>query len=194
MGRAIRRGSVPKALVGSLVLGVLFVVGLWGLLSTEPGMEPIDRVQQLIQINDTLDHFHASASRADGDAYFAHFAPEGVFLGTDATERWTVDEFRAYAAVPFSEGRGWTYVPKANGRHIELIRGSTIAVFDELLVNEKYGECRGTGVLRNRGDHWLIVQYNLHFPVPNDLAEHVTTMIQDGVDTGTSAQKETAPE
>ena len=156
---------------------ILLVV--WGLLAPEPGLEPLDHAQLLIEINDTLDSFHQSASRADGEAYFAHFAPEGVFLGTDATERWTVEQFHAYADPVFAQGRGWTYVPIAGQRHVDLIQGETIAVFDELLLNEKYGECRGTGVLRNFGDEWLIVQYNLHFPVPNDLAETVTKLIQD---------------
>jgi hypothetical protein len=37
------------------------------------------------------------------------FAPDGIFIGTDATERWTVAEFKAYAKPHFDKGRGWTY-------------------------------------------------------------------------------------
>lgn len=111
-----------------------------------------------------LDDFHDAAAKADEGRYFAHFAPEGVFLGTDATERWTVAEFRAYAHPHFAEGRGWTYVPRA--RHVR--RDGDIAWFDELLDHEKYGELRGTGVLRRIGGAWKIVQYDLHFTIPND--------------------------
>ena len=51
-----------------------------------------------------LSDFHRLASEAAFDAYFALFAPEAVFFGTDATERWGVDEFRSFAE-PTS---GWT--------------------------------------------------------------------------------------
>ena len=33
----------------------------------------------------TLDALHAAAAKADGAAYFQLFAPDAVFLGTDAT-------------------------------------------------------------------------------------------------------------
>lgn len=183
MVHAVRRGGAGKAVVGALVGGVLVVVIIWGLLAPEPGLPLADHAQLLIEVNDTLDAFHEAAARADGEAYFAHFAPEGIFLGTDATERWTVEEFRPV----FAKGPGWTYIPIPGERHVDLIEGDTIAVFDELLLNVKYGQCRGSGVLRNMGDQWLIVQYNLHFPVPNDLAEPITRMIQD------AAANEAAP-
>ena len=40
----------------------------------------------------TLDDFHLAASQADAKRYFGYFAPEGVFLGTDGGERWTVED------------------------------------------------------------------------------------------------------
>ena len=43
------------------------------------------------------------------------------------------------------------------------------AWFDEELENEKYGIFRGTGVLIKKNDKWLISQYNLLLPIPNDL-------------------------
>lgn len=36
-------------------------------------------------------------------------------------------------------------------------------------MNEKYGECRGSGVLLREGGEWRIAQYNLTVPIPNDL-------------------------
>jgi ketosteroid isomerase-like protein len=65
-----------------------------------------------------LDDFHDAAARADAPRYFAHFAPEGVFIGTDPKERWTADEFRAFAEPYFSQGKGWTYRPTS--RHISI--------------------------------------------------------------------------
>ena len=36
-------------------------------------------------------------------------------------------------------------------------------------MNDKYGELRGTGVLKLVDQDWKIVQYNLVLPMPNDL-------------------------
>ncbi|MGH7132686.1 MAG: nuclear transport factor 2 family protein [Phycisphaerales bacterium] len=129
------------------------------------------------EITLALDDFHEAASRAEEARYFAHFAPEGVFIGTDATERWTVDQFRAYARPLFLKGKGWTYKPRS--RNIELSPEKTVAWFDELLDNEKYGLCRGSGVLRLDNGKWLITQYHLTVPVPNDLLERVANLIRN---------------
>ena len=123
-----------------------------------------------------LDSLHELASKADEAKYFALFAPDGVFLGTDATERWTVDEFRAYAHPHFSQGHGCTYVARPGKRHV-TVKGDA-AWFDEVVDNEKYGECRGTGVLARIDGAWKIEQYNLTVPVPNDLMLKVVEMIK----------------
>jgi pimeloyl-ACP methyl ester carboxylesterase len=127
-----------------------------------------------------LDELHAAAARADGDRYFALYAPEAVFIGTDAGERWTLDEFKAYAEPLFVKGKGWKYTLRANSRHVTLVpeTNARVAFFEELLDNEKYGTCRGTGVLRLVDGKWLVCQYHLTFPVPNDVAERVTTLIK----------------
>lgn len=132
---------------------------------------------QRTEITLALDDFHEAASKAEEARYFAHFAPEGVFIGTDATERWTVEQFRAYARPLFLKGKGWTYKPRS--RNIELSPEKNVAWFDELLDNEKYGLCRGTGVLRLDNGKWLISQYHLTVPVPNDLLERVANMIRN---------------
>ncbi|MFO0872468.1 MAG: nuclear transport factor 2 family protein [Phycisphaerales bacterium] len=128
------------------------------------------------EIARTLDELHKAASKPDEQRYFSLFAPGAVFIGTDATERWTIEEFRTYAHARFAEGKGWTYVPRA--RHVTVDGAAGYAFFDELLDNEKYGECRGSGVLRRVGDQWLIAQYHLTMPVPNDLLESVAHEIK----------------
>ena len=129
-------------------------------------------------IRRVLDDFHDAASKADEERYFALFAPDGVFLGTDATERWTVEEFRRYAHPHFSKGRGWTYAPR--DRHVWIARDGRFATFDELLDNEGYGELRGTGALARTDEGWRILQYNLTFTVPNDAADDVVKRIRAG--------------
>ena len=125
-----------------------------------------------------LDDFHAAAARADFDRYFGHFAAAGVFIGTDATEHWTVEEFRAYARPHFDAGRGWTYVPGA--RHVYVSPDGRTAWFDELLEQASLGLTRGTGVLLLVEGRWRIAQYHLTIPVPNELAPQVVAMIRRG--------------
>ena len=57
------------------------------------------------QVSAVLDDWHAAAAAADEERYFRHFAPNAVFLGTDATHRWTVEEFRRYAHPFFAKGK-----------------------------------------------------------------------------------------
>ncbi len=123
-----------------------------------------------------LDDFHDAASKGDGGRYFSHFAPEAVFFGTDETERWTLSQFRAYALERFEAGTSWTYHPR--DRHVFLSADRRTAWFDEVVVNAKYGACRGTGVLVDIDGHWRIAQYNLTIPIPNDIALDVVEMIR----------------
>ncbi len=77
-----------------------------------------------------------------------------------------------------------------DGPPIKLIGGASVgainavlaatgqtAWFDEMLWNEKYGTCRGTGVLVLVDGSWRISQYNLSIPMPNDLAAEFTSRI-----------------
>ena len=125
-----------------------------------------------------LDDWHAAAAVADEERYFGHFASDGVFLGTDDSERWTVAAFRAYAHARFSEGQGWTYVPR--DRNVAFSSDGRVAWFDEKLDNEAYGRVRGTGVLGRTADGWKIIHYSLSFPIPNDVARAVVEIVRGG--------------
>ena len=129
------------------------------------------------EIATVLDGFHAAAARADAPAYFGLFAPGGVFIGTDASERWSVAEFQAYAEPHFSKGRGWTYLPRS--RSVVLGPDGRTAWFDELLDSQSYGTARGAGVLVRRPEGWRIAQYALSFPIPNDIARELTARIRE---------------
>ena len=129
----------------------------------------------------TLDVLHQAASDADSDRYFGVFAADAVFLGTDATERWTRDEFMAYAKPYFDQGRGWTYVMAE--RHVSIAADGATAWFDERLDNASYGETRGSGVLIKESGEWKISQYNLTIPIPNEL--HGDRRLDPGAGPGT---------
>lgn len=129
-----------------------------------------DRVESL------LDQLHAAASAADSKRYWSCFAPNAVFLGTDASERWTLEQFKAYAEPIFATGRGWTYVKI---RRTVNVQNHETVWFDEMLQNAKYGTCRGSGVVVRCDDGaWRIAQYNLSVPIPNDMLEGVAGQIR----------------
>lgn len=119
-------------------------------------------------VNHVVDDWHRAAAEANESRYFGHMTTDSVFLGTDATERWDLAAFRAFAAPYFKRGRAWTFVPKS--RHVMISPRGDTAWFDEALDSANYGECRGTGVLRKEGGVWKIAHYNLTIPIPNDLA------------------------
>jgi len=94
-------------------------------------------------IDGVLNSFHQAASDADGALYFSLFAEDAVFIGTDATERWSVEEFKTFAEPYFSKGRGWTYTKTQ--RHV--------------IWNMPWNGCGGAD------REWLA-----HRPVPSDLS------------------------
>ena len=124
-----------------------------------------------------LDQFHAAAARADEPAYFDLLAPNAVFFGTDASERWDKEAFRGFAHPYFAQGKGWTFKPR--DRHLDRSRAGNVIWFDEMLDSESYGTCRGTGVLERQPDgKWRITQYHLTIPIPNDLAKDFVARIR----------------
>lgn len=119
-------------------------------------------------IAQALDDFHDAAANGDEDRYFALLPDDAVFLGTDASERWTGAEFRRFALPYFQRPEAWTYVPLQ--RHVTVLADGEHACFDELLDNDGYGICRGSGVLVRRDARWVLQLYDLSIPMPNDLA------------------------
>jgi len=166
------RSSRPKRLVLlAALLGTLWRPGL--LLAQGDPADPDARAE----VAAVLDGLHRAAAEADFDAYFGLYAREAVFLGTDATERWTRAEFEAYARPHFEAGRGWSYEPVE--RHVRVAGSGETAWFDERLMNESLGETRGSGVLVREDDVWKVAQYNLTIPVPNEIAAEVVARIRE---------------
>lgn len=127
------------------------------------------------QITKTLNDFHQAAAEADYDKYFGLLANNAIFLGTDASERWIKQEFSEYVKPYFVKGQGWLY--RLTSRNISPIADSNLVFFDELLENEHYGQCRGSGVLIKENGGWKILQYNLSVMVPNNISNQVVSLI-----------------
>ena len=119
-----------------------------------------------------LNGLHLDAHKGNFESYFDRYSADAVFLGTDKTERWTIEEFKAYAKPAFSDGHGWTYAVIERNWEGD---GNT-RWFDEILLNEKLGHCRGTGVVELIKGEWKISHYALTMLVPNSIAAKVGTL------------------
>lgn len=132
------------------------------------------------QIHTVLDHWHQAASDADFERYFNHFADDSsIFMGTDATERWTISEFKPWSQPYFERGRAWDFTPTE--RHLYISRDGRTAWFDEKLDTPNLGPARGSGVLVfvDAEDEWKIDHYNLSIPIPNDIVDDVINQIEE---------------
>jgi hypothetical protein len=129
------------------------------------------------EIDAVLDAFHAAAAAADEERYFATLAANAVFLGTAPGDRWAGEGFREFVRSYFSRGKGWAYVP--SNRSVDVSPDGATAWFDETVVNDFYGECRGSGVLGHTDAGWLVAQYNLTIPIPDAIAADVVARIRE---------------
>ncbi len=128
----------------------------------------------LINIDALVNGLHQDAHEGKFDSYFDRYSQDAIFLGTDKTERWTIQEFKSYAEPAFADGHGWTY--KVIERNWEG-NGDT-RWFDEILFNEKLGYCRGTGVVQLINNEWKIAHYALTMLVPNSIAADIGSQTQ----------------
>jgi hypothetical protein len=157
----------PLALCILLALGCAH--GLGG------ATRPADSAQAEAEVTRALDELHDAAAHADEERYFAHFAPDGIFLGTDATERWDARAFRAYAHPYFAKGKAWSF--RGVRRHLRF--EGDLCWFDEELETQNLGPARGSGVLRHLGGGWKIEQYVLSITVPNDRFKAVKQLLEE---------------
>jgi ketosteroid isomerase-like protein len=125
------------------------------------------------KISETLDNWHASAANAQFDSFFGLMADDAVFIGTDATENWTKNDFKIWAKPFFDKGKTWNFT--AVERHIFLDQTGKIAWFDELL-DTWMKICRGSGVLVKIGEEWKIQHYVLSTTIPNDNVDVVVQL------------------
>ncbi|CDF77814.1 conserved hypothetical protein [Formosa agariphila KMM 3901] len=111
-----------------------------------------------------LDAWHKAASEAQFNTYFNLMTSDAVFIGTDASENWRLEDFKAYSKPHFDAGKAWSF--SALERHI-YIGNDSIAWFDELL-NTQMGVCRGSGVMRFEDGTWKVAHYVLSATIPNE--------------------------
>lgn len=162
---------------------LLFGILILGMIACEQRDDPgVSKAQ----VNQVMDDWHNAAAEADFERYFNHFASDSaIFMGTDATERWTVPEFKGYAKPYFDKGDAWNFTPVQ--RYIYISETGEIAWFDEVLGTPNLGPARGTGVLVKQDTTWRIAHYNLSIPIPNAIADTVVKQIDQALNDTTGS-------
>jgi ketosteroid isomerase-like protein len=147
---------------------VIKVQGEWKInqiSDTRRKQDCIDVNKTKHEIDSLINQWHHAAAIADESAYFGRMAEDGVYIGTDAGERWTKEEFETWSKKYFDSKSTWDFKPLS--RNITIAPGGQIAWFDELL-DTWMGTCRSTGIMEFRENEWRIVHYQLSIAVPND--------------------------
>ena len=153
-----------------IIAFTLCLLGFTGFSQTMPYQS--NSQQAKTEISEVIDEWHQAAGEADFEKYFDLMTKDAVFIGTDATENWQLEEFKAYAKPHFDKGKAWDFTSVE--RNIYLADKKGIAWFDELL-DTHMGICRGSGVMQYIDGDWKIAHYVLSIEIPNeDIAEIVS--------------------
>ena len=123
--------------------------------------------QAKMAINKMLDNWHHAAAVADEDVFFGSMTENGIYIGTDKTERWKRDELKEWSKKYFESESAWDFKPFDRDIHVYK---EDIAWFSESL-NTWMGVCRGSGILRKDKIGWKIEQYHLSVTVDNNKIE-----------------------
>jgi hypothetical protein len=127
------------------------------------------------QINAFVDEWHDDAAHARL-AYFDKIAPNGIYIGTDKTELWNREQFKAWAKRFFERKSAWSF--KAVKRNIYMSPDKKFIWFDELL-DTQMGPCQASGVMRKTDKGFEIEHYQLSIAIPNEVADKVSKMVKE---------------
>jgi hypothetical protein len=127
------------------------------------------------QVNAFVDEWHDDAAHARL-AYFDKMAKDGVYIGTDKTELWHRDEFKAWAKRFFERKSAWSF--HATRRNVYASADKSMIWFDELL-DTQMGVCMASGVIHKTANGFEIVHYQLSMAVPNEVNSQVVKMVKE---------------
>lgn len=127
------------------------------------------------QIQTLVNNWHRDAAVANADTYFGAMTSDAIFLGTDASERWTRDEFKEWSKKYFENKKTWDF--KTKERHVYFSSDKKTAWWDEKL-DTWMGVCAGAGVAVLTSDGWKIAHYQLAMMIPNEKVKSVLELLQ----------------
>ena len=157
------------------LLSLILILFSWaGFSQTMPYQSNTKQAKN--DISKIIDAWHQAAGEANFEDYFSLMSEDAVFIGTDATENWQLEEFKAYAKPHFDKGRAWDFTSVE--RNIYIANKKGIAWFDELL-DTHMGICRGSGVMQYIDGDWKISHYVLSIEIPNNNVAEITRIKKD---------------
>jgi hypothetical protein len=112
-----------------------------------------------------VDAWHLAAAEADEDTFFGSMSTDGIYLGTDASERWLRDTFHVWAQFAFDRESAWAFKPY--DRQLYFSDNNKYVWWEEMLETWM-GPCRGSGVAHYENGQWKIKHYNLAVTIAND--------------------------
>jgi SnoaL-like protein len=139
------------------LLGFLFILMMSSCNTIEPPKEK--------EVAEFITDWHKAAADANINSYFGMMSEDAIYIGTDASERWTKKEFFQFCEPYFSKGKAWDFKPY--NRQIYFSKDGKTIWFDELLETWM-GVCRGSGVIRNENNTLLITHFHLSVTIKNE--------------------------
>lgn len=133
--------------------------------------------QNEAMVEKVLTDWHQASATADADGFFGAMTEDGIYLGTDASERWLRDELKEWSKSAFKRDTAWAFT--ASKRKIYFSENQKIAWFEEML-DTGMGTCRASGVLSKVDGLWKIKHYDLSIMVPNDLINDFKKLVEMG--------------
>ncbi|WKK79979.2 nuclear transport factor 2 family protein [Marivirga arenosa] len=127
-------------------------------------------------INTFMDSWHKAAASADEEVFFGSMTKDGIYLGTDKTEKWTRDEMAVWAKEYFERESAWSFT--ATSRDIYFSENGKVAWLNEKL-DTWMGVCKGTAVLELTNEGWKIALYDLSVTIDNDKIQKFIELIEE---------------
>ena len=160
-----------------LSLFVFTLVVMISCKSVDPFLSDNSLYEMQNHLNTQLDDWHEAAYEANAGAFFSQIADDGIYIGTDASEVWSKEEFQSFAMPYFEKGKAWSF--KKISRNIYFSDNRRLVWFDELL-DTWMGTCRGSGVLEwnDQLQQFKIRHYVLSLTVPNEIINDVIQIMK----------------
>jgi hypothetical protein len=127
------------------------------------------------ELNTFMNNWHQAAATANEELFFGSMTDEGIYLGTDKTEKWTRNEMMKWAQPYFERDTAWAFTTIS--RDIYLSDDGNTAWFNEKL-DTWMGVCKGTGILVKQSNGWKIALYDLSVTVDNELIQDFIKLVE----------------
>ena len=153
----------------SFILGLCFLLSFFSNVNAQSTAS--DKKQE---IQELVNNWHHDAAIADAEKYFGAMADGAIYLGTDATERWTKNEFQEWSKKYFESKKTWDF--KTIERYVYFSSDNNTAWWDEKL-DTWMGVCAGAGVATRTKQGWKISHYQLAIMIPNEKVNSVMELL-----------------